>query len=50
MKATLFKKVKKIGSSYIITLDKEDREILGILEGDTVRIEIELIRPSDLKR
>lgn len=44
MKATFFKKVKKFGNSYILTLDKEIREILELKEGDLVSVDIELLK------
>ncbi len=41
--------IKKLGNSYVITLNRQDREIYGLREGDHVDLELSIIQPEVLQ-
>jgi len=44
------KKLKKYGNSLVISFSKEEREIFGLVEGDTIEIDDMLFQKVNKKR
>ncbi len=38
--------IKKLGNSYVVTFDHQEREIYGLTEGSHVDVELSIITPE----